>query len=150
MLEATTQMGLPASKWSQMATAQSEVVFFSSKNWKWPNFKHAEGEGGEQQRVTKEEEREKKGSQGQQRRERAGHSTWRCVGQAFGAGQGTLLREPAPMCTHRVEESPERGSYRGCSHSWYYGCTPDSCWVEGYGCSVLVCSMRGFREGEEV
>jgi len=30
MLEVTTQMGLPASKWSQMATAQSEVVFFSS------------------------------------------------------------------------------------------------------------------------
>lgn len=117
------------------------------KNWKWPNFKHAEGV---QQRVTREEEKKEERITRTVEEGEQVHSTWQCVGQACGAGQGTLLREPAPTCTHRVEESPERGSYRGCSHSWYYGCIPDSCWVEGYGCSVLVCSMRGFREGEEV
>lgn len=64
--------------------------------------------------------------------------------------QGQAAPEPAPPCTHPVEGSPEQGLYLGCSHGWYRGCTPDSCWVEGYGCSVLVCSMRGFREGEQV
>lgn len=147
-LEVTTQTGLPAGGWSQMATQQSEVVFFPPvyKNWRLPKFKHAEGGNrGELGKRKERREDQEDGGGGT-----AGHSASRCVGQASGAGQGSLLWASAPTCTHRVEESPERGSYRGCSHSWYCGCTPDSCWVEGYGCSVLVCSMRGFREGEEV
>lgn len=64
-----------------------------------------------------------------------------------GKGKGPL-EAPSPAGTHQVEGSPEQGLYLGCSHGWYRGCTPDSRWVGGYGCSVLACSMESFREGE--
>lgn len=60
------------------------------------------------------------------------------------------LKAPMPTCTHQVEGSPEQGLYLDCSHGWYHDCTPDSCWVGGYDCSVLACSMESFREGEQV
>lgn len=62
--------------------------------------------------------------------------------------EGWPLEALVPTGTHQVEESPEQGLYLGCSHGWYRGCTPDSRWVGGYGCSVLACSMESFREGE--
>lgn len=64
-------------------------------------------------------------------------------------GKGRAFKVPQPIGTHQVEESPEQGLYLGCSHGWYRGCTPDSRWVGGYGCSVLACSMESFREGEQ-
>lgn len=87
---------------------------------------------------------------GQRRREAGRPARGRTGAQVRGARRGGALAGAAPARTHRAERSPAQGWYRGCSHGWYRGCTPDSCWVEGYGCSALMCSMRGFREGEQV
>ena len=51
--------------------------------------------------------------------------------------------------THRAAWSPEQGSCPGCSHGWRRGCTPDSGWVGGYGCSGLACSMRVSEKGNK-
>lgn len=105
-----------------------------NKNWESQNLSMQRGT-----RVAQEEDGE----------QRLTGRWWRDRGWRLGlAGWGARGAQLAG--THRAARSPEQGSYPGCSHGWHRGCTPDSCWVEGYGCSVLACSMRGFREGEQV
>lgn len=44
--------------------------------------------------------------------------------------------------THQEVQSPWRDLYPGCSLGWCRGCTPDSCWVGGCGCSGLACDVE--------